>query len=197
MAKSLYNLIERIVAAVPEALNTWRAQTPEGFVDVSEKLLEAAIVHMEQQGKNLKCSSEDNITSSAIGFFNRYGIRASSQTNSRGHVDIFISHSLEPSLNICGEAKIWRGVSYHIGGLGQVLGYCTGRMPHCFLLAYVTSGKIQQHIKNLCVELDLKLPANQQGGAKTHHSLQWGLVSDHTHSGGRLVRVVHAGVNLC
>ena len=197
MVLNLYDLFERIAHVLPEALNTFRAQTPQGFVATSEKLLEVAVVHLEEQGKNLRKSSEDNITSSAIGFFNRYGIRASSQTNSRGHVDIYICHSYLPALVICGEAKIWDGVVYHIGGLSQVLGYCTGRMPNCFLLAYVTKGKIDQQIRTLQAALDKGLPEQQQGLSSPHASMRWTLVTSHLHSGSGEVKVLHAGVNLC
>lgn len=197
MAENLYNLVERIALVLPEALNTWRAQSEQGFLDVTERLLETAIVHLEEQSKNLRSSSEDNITSSAIGFFNRYGIRASSQTNSRGHVDIYISHTWRSALVICGEAKIWRGVSYHVDGLGQVLGYCTGRLPYCFLLAYVVKGEVEKHVENLKRELDQSFPEKQQGFSVAHPSLRWALVTQHKHSGGNLVRVLHAGVKLC
>lgn len=197
MAKNLYDYFERVAHVIPEVLNTWRAQSPQGFLEVAEKLLEAAIVHLEEQGKNLIKSSEDNITSSAIGFFNRYGIRASSQTNSRGHVDIYILHSYLSSLVICGEAKIWRGAGYHIGGLSQVLKYCTGRTPYCFLLAYVTSGKIERHIGTLRTELDKELPEGQQGPSTAHATMRWTLETRHLHSGGHQVKVLHAGANLC
>jgi hypothetical protein len=69
-----------------------------------------------------RISREDNITSAALGFLNAYGIQATSQTNSRGHVDIYLKHAWQPRLAICGEAKIWRGAAHHIGGLAQVLG---------------------------------------------------------------------------
>ncbi len=197
MAKSLYDFIERIAHAIPEALNTFRAQSPEGFVEVSERLLSVAIVHLEEQGNNLRNCKEDAITSSVIGFFNRFGIRASSQTNSRGHVDIYIRHSYLPALVICGEAKIWRGISYHISGLAQVLGYSTGRVPYCFLLVYVTSGKINEHVETIRAELDEKLPERQQGPSSPHESLQCALVTEHFHSGGNQVKVLHAAVNLC
>ncbi len=198
MEKNLYEFIERIVAVFPEAINTWRAQTSDGFAEVSEKLLAAAIDHLESQGKNLKDSKEDNITSSAIGFFNRYGIQASSQTNSRGHVDIHIRHSFRPGFIICGEAKIWDGSSYHCGGLHQVLGYCTGRMPRCFILEYVTKGKIENHFARLQKTLDDELPEQQAGPSGKHATLRWALITEHTHhSSGIRIRVLHAGANLC
>lgn len=196
MVKSLYDYIERIAHVIPEALNTWRAQSPDGFVHVSENLLGASIVHLEQQANNFQASGEDNITTAAIGFLTRYGIQATSQTNSRGHVDIFIQHGLRRTLVICGEAKIWRGTAYHMSGLTQVLGYCTGRLPFCFVLVYVKTGAIQTHVNTLRSELDARLPNSQQGPCLDHHSLNWALVTNHVHSSSNLVTVLHAGVNL-
>lgn len=196
MAKNLYNLFERISGTLPEALNTFRAQTPKGFVATSERLLADAVDHLESQGNYLRNSYEDTITSSVIGFFNRYGIRASSQTNSRGHVDIFIKHSFLPGLEVCGEAKIWKGAGYHVKGLGQVLGYCTGRTPYCFILEYVTEGNITDIVSKLRARLDGQLPEAQQGHANEHTSIKWALVTLHLHSSGKNMEVLHATANL-
>lgn len=196
MVQNLYNFLERISSTLPEALHTFRAQTPAGFVATAERLLAVAVDHLESQGNYLRGASEDAITSSVIGFFNRYGIRASSQTNSRGHVDIFIEHSFLPGLKVCGEAKIWRGVSYHIRGLGQVLGYCPGRMPYCFMLEYVTNGKISENVSKLRKKLDAELPEHQQGPANSHSSMPWTLVTFHLHSSGENLEVLHTAANL-
>jgi hypothetical protein len=196
MFRTLFDYLERISSVVPEVTNTLRAQSPDGFLHVSEKLLAAAIVHLEEQGKNLRDSREDTITAAAIGFFTRYGIRASSQTNSRGHVDIYIKHGTQPTLMICGEAKIWRTPSYHIGGLRQVLGYCTGRIPFCFIIVYVTKGAIAVHMGSLQAALDDQLPEQQQGACSPHSDLRWSFSSGHLHSSGGVVTALHAGVNL-
>src|ERR1035441_2194701 len=97
---------------------------------------------------------------------------------------------------ICGEAKIWRGAIYHTGGLAQVLGYTTGRYPFCFVFAYVQTGQISTHIQTLKNHLDTTLPEQQQGPCSPHSTLAWGLLADHQHTSGDLVRVLHAGVNL-
>ena len=196
MARSLYDYVERIAHVIPEALNTWRAQSPDGFLHVTESLLAAAITHLEEQAKNFRDSKEDTITAAAIGFFNRNGIRASSQTNSRGHVDIYIKHAWQPSLVICGEARIWRSPSYHIGGLAQVLGYTTGRFPFCFVLVYVKTGGLEQQMRTLQTALDAQLPERQQGACAAHTSIRWALLSGHEHSSGHVVTSLHAGVNL-
>lgn len=196
MAQNLYNFVERILATLPEALLTYRAQNPAGFIATSERLLAVAIDHLEGQGNYLIGSKEDAITSSVIGFFNRYGIRASSQTNSRGHVDIFIKHSFLPGLEVCGEAKIWRYPKYHTDGLAQVLGYCTGRLPYCFMLEYVTEGEISDKISKLRKKLDAELPENQQGATNDHSSMQWTFVTFHLHSSGEKMKVLHAAANL-
>lgn len=196
MARSLYDLIERFAHSLPEALNAWRAQSRSGFLDVTDRLLDAAIVHLESQANHLKAAREDTITAAAIGFFNRYGIQASSQTNSRGHVDIYIRHCFQPDLVICGEAKIWRGSKNHIAGIRQVLGYCTGRLPFCFLLIYVQTGGIEAHFATLKQTLDSELPENQQGSSRSHSFRRWALLTEHIHSSEGRVKALHAGVNL-
>jgi hypothetical protein len=198
MSFSLFDYIERIAQVVPEALNTWRAQSPDGFCHISEQLLGAAITTLEAQAKNLNDPQirEDTITAAALGFFNRFGVRASSQTNSRGHVDIYIQHSSRSWLVICGEAKIWKGSDYHIKGLSQVLGYSTGRMPFCFVLAYVKTGQIEGDFLRLKTALNEIRPEQQQEDCRDHDHLRWALVTNHQHASGRIVTALHAGVNL-
>jgi hypothetical protein len=196
MTLTLYNYVETFLAALPEAVTWLRVQTSGGFQEIAEKLLGHAIAHLESSGNYLRSSGENAITCAAIGFLNRYGIEATSQTNSRGHVDILMKNSLRPGFTICGEAKIWRGVAYHIGGLNQVLGYTVGRYPFCFVLAYVQTGAIKDHIETLQATLDASHPEAQQGPCSRHGTLTWALLSNHQHNSGESVRVLHAGVNL-
>ena len=193
---TLYNYVETFLGALPEALAWMRAQTSDGFRVTVETLLERAVRHLETNANNLRTSREDTITCVTIEFFNRYGIQATQQQNSRGHVDIFISHRFRPTFVICGEAKIWRYPAYHVDGLGQVLGYTTGRYPYCFLLTYVQKGAIKTHFETLQVHLDTNLPEAQQGPCSDHPTFEWGLLSNHEHRSGELVSVLHAGVNL-
>lgn len=193
---TLFYYIETFVQALPEALNYFRAVTPEGFLEATDRLVLRAIDHLEESANHLRNSSEDTITVSAIGFLNRYGIQASYQTNSRGHVDIFIRHSWQPGFVVCGEAKIWRGVAYHIGGMAQVLQYTTGRYPACFVLEYVKSGALAAHIQTLRAELDARLPQGQNAPCAAHPSITQALLTTHDHNSGTPIRMLHAGVNL-
>jgi hypothetical protein len=194
--RNLFDYVEGLLNFLPEAVGWMAARTPAGFGTIAEKLLARAVDHLESNGKHFRTSSEDNITSATLGFLNAYGIQATSQTNSRGHVDIYLKHAWQPRLAICGEAKIWRGAAHHIGGLAQVLGYSTGRYPFCFVLAYVQTGQIKTHIATLRTHLDTTLPERQQGPCASHATFVWGLTANHLHSSGELVRVLHAGVNL-
>lgn len=196
MTQTLYSYIEGLLGALPEVFGYWRTQTPEGFRATAEKLLESAISYLETNANNLRTSGETTVTCAAIQFFNRYGIQATQEQNSRGHVDIFITHKNRGAFLICGEAKIWRYPANHIDGLAQVLGYTTGRHPYCFLLAYVQKGVIKSHIESLRTHLNTALPEAQQGPCSSHPEMNWALLSDHLHTSGELVRVLHAGVNL-
>jgi hypothetical protein len=196
MLRTLYDYIEILLSPLPEAVRWFSTQTPDGFADTVEKLITRAIAHLEASGNHLRNCREDTITCAAIGFLNNYGIQASSQTNSRGHVDIFIKHGWHAMLVICGEAKIWRGAAKHTEGLAQVMNYTTGRYPYCFVFAYVQSGHIKSHIETLRNHLDTILPEAQQGPCCGHGRLTWGLLTQHRHTSGEVVRVLHAAVNL-
>jgi hypothetical protein len=195
-ARNLFDYVEIFLSPLPEAVRWLSAQTPAGFTQTTARLIANAVSHLEENGNNLRASQENTITCAAIGFLNRYGIQATSQTNSRGHVDIFMKHSWQATLVTCGEAKIWRGCAHHTDGLNQLLGYTTGRHPFCFLLAYVKTGQIKNHIETLQQHLDSNLPNCQQGSCSISDDMKWALLSDHEHTSGELVRVLHAGVNL-
>jgi len=194
--KSLYDYVEGVLSFLPEGAGWLRCRTPKGFREMSQKLIAHAITHLEADGNRHRSAAEDAITSAAIGFLNRYGIATFSQVNNRGHVDIYMKHAWKPGLVICGEAKIWRGVAYHVSGLRQVLGYATGRYPFCFVLAYVQSGRIADHISNLTDHLNSAVPEDQQGACTPHDYIVWGLVAQHKHTSGNNIEVLHAGVNL-
>lgn len=193
---TLLEYVEIFLGPLPEAVRWLSTQTPDGFSRTAEKLIASAVVHLEESGNYLRASHENTITCAAIGFLNRYGIQATSQTNSRGHVDIFMKHSWQTSLVICGEAKIWRGCAHHVGGLEQLLGYTTGRHPFCFVFAYVQTGQIKNHMEALQQHLDSNVPNHQRGPCSLHSRMRWALLSDHEHESGEVVRVLHAGVNL-
>lgn len=197
MILSLLDYVEAFLAPASDVLGWWRAYSREGFRLTAEQLLISAIDFVEANANDLQSSTENGITCVFIRFFHQYGIRASREENSRGHVDILIQHTCIPGLRWCGEAKIWDGASNYVKGLDQVLHYATARFPHCFVLAYMKSGQIQTQMQSLRDYLNANRPHHQQGQCSHHDSIRWALLADHMHdNSGSLVQVLHAGVNL-
>ena len=95
-----------------------------------------------------------------------------------------------------GEAKIYSSPSYHIKGIGQLLGrYTTGRETAGLLINYVRKPGIKAIVTKLKTEMDNKLPENQTGPCEDY-VLKWSLVTKHKHSSGEIVSVGHIGFNL-
>lgn len=194
--RNLFQYMQTLLAVGPEVSAWFRAATDEGFVNTTETLLSRAVDHLEASRNHLATSGEDGISTAVIGFLNGFGIHASRETNSNGHVDFLVRHQWRSNLIICGEAKIWHGKQYHFGGLDQLLGYMSGRYPHGFLLAYVQTGQVERHMETLEGALNEDLPNEQQGPCERHPTIHWSLYSSHLHSSARVVRVLHIGVNL-
>ena len=116
---------------------------------------------------------------------------------STAHVDLTIEvDQCSPARIKLGEAKIYSGPSYHIKGIGQLLGrYTTGRENAGLLINYVRKKDIKGITAKLKTAMDKKLPENQTGPCEDH-TLKWSLVTKHKHSSGEIVSIGHIGCNL-
>jgi hypothetical protein len=99
-----------------------------------------------------------------------------------------------PEQKRLGEAKLYKGYNYHIGGLKQLLGYMSGRASG-YLLNYVRKRNIATLVKKLREEMNKKLPFDQSGTC-TDHKLKWSFSSVHDHDSGEQVKVWHIGFNV-
>ncbi|WP_332862213.1 hypothetical protein [Janthinobacterium svalbardensis] len=195
---SLRTYIQRFIAVLPEAIALFENCSEDGFErNVTSFLLEA-VTTLEQQKNYYKGATEEQMTGAILGFFNRYGIRASSQTNSNGHVDVFVYRLRSPEAVICIEAKIWGGVKRHrTSDMDQIMKYTSGRYPFSYLLVYVRKQDIAQRMKDLRQELDLYKPHKQIGICSSLENFKWALKSKHLHFSGDEVNLYHVGVNMC
>jgi len=179
----------------PDYLNLITAATDEEFDVALIPFFQKAIDHMESNSKNFRLLGETGLTAAFVGCINGFGLLATQETNSNGHVDVIITGYLcTPKQKRLGEAKLYDGYVYHVGGLKQLLGYMTGRASG-YLLNYVRKKNIVTHVKTLRDEMDVKLPC-QQSGSCTDHKLMWSFCSVHNHSSGEQVKVSHIGFNL-
>lgn len=119
------------------------------------------------------------------------------EPNSNGHVDLtIVADHCTPIRVKLGEAKIYSSPSYHIKGIGQLLGrYTTGRETPGLLINYVRKPDIKSIVGKLKTEMDKKLPEHQTGPCQDH-LLKWSLLTRHKHSSGEIVSVGHIGFNL-
>lgn len=196
MPWNLFTYIERFLAALPAALKVWQVQTEAGFVTVTEELLEEGIHHLEINAKNFAKLREPGLTAAMIKVFNRHGIHAYQEANSNGHVDLYIVNNLRPSLLVCGEAKVFRGLAVHIDGLAQLLSYATGRCGFSFIISYVRDRPVVAAFDDIRAGLDVDRPERQVAPCQAHQTIQFALISQHTHDSGRNIRVTHAGAYL-
>lgn len=190
-------MFERIKRKAPEYIDMLTAETDADFEAAFTVLLERAVTHLEKNKKNFAALKEEGLSGVLAGFLTIPGLTVTQEANSNGHVDLtIVADHCSPARTKLGEAKIYHGPSYHIKGIGQLLGrYTTGRENGGLLINYVRVKDIADITAKLKSELDAKMPDGQVGPC-TAHTLKWSLVTEHQHSSGEMVSVSHIGCNL-
>jgi len=179
-------------------MNLLSAQTDGEFDEALESILEKVIDDIERDAKLFISLCEDGITAILLIALNRVeGLHATQQAHSNGHVDITIeTGDFLPSRRRLGEAKIYHGPQYHKEGLEQLIHrYSTGRQQSGFLLEYFKVADIKQLVTKIREYMDINKPCAQNGLSRDH-SINWSFVTEHLHSSGELIRVVHLSCNL-
>jgi hypothetical protein len=96
------------------------------------------------------------------------GLTVTQETNSNGHVDLTIeADHCVPARRKLAEAKIYSGPSYHMKGIGQLLGrYTIGREGQGLLISYVRKNNIRGITAKLKAAINAELPRIRLGRAK-------------------------------
>lgn len=194
---SLENLVEQIRRKAPEYLDLFTAKTEEEFERAFLPILERAVAGLEANKTNFVNLDEVGLSGVLALALSIPGLTVTQETHSNGHVDLTITadHCV-PSRRKLGEAKIYRGIEYHLKGLEQLLGrYTTGREGMGLLIEYFRNKNIAMLVRKLREKMDEEHPCQQQGET-TDHGLQWSFLSVHTHSSGENLSVGHIGCNL-
>jgi hypothetical protein len=194
---SVAELFWRIERKAPAYLDLLIAETDGEFEAAFTVILDGAVRHMERNKKNFLTLDEEGLSAVLVGELSIPGLTVTQEANSNGHVDITIeADHCTPARIKLGEAKIFNSPSYHLKGIGQLLGrYTTGREAPGLLINYVRKPNISAIIATLKIEMDKKLPENQVGPCEDH-TLKWSLLTRHKHSSGEVVAVGHIGFNL-
>jgi hypothetical protein len=190
-------LIEQIRRKAPEYLDLLTAVTDREFETAFDAVLGPAIAHLEENKSNFSKLDEDGLTAVLRVALSVPGLAVSQEKHSNGHVDITIeaTHST-PVRKKLGEAKIYDGYVYHIGGLQQLIGrYSTGREGRGLLIVYCRKANIASLLKELRRRMDEEMPCSQAGQSKDHIH-KWSFLTSHGHSSGESLEVGHIACNL-
>ena len=165
---SAAELFERIKRKAPAYIDLLTAETYEEFEAAFTAILDVAVHHMEKNKKNFQNLDEEGLSGVLAGALSIPGLTVTQETNSNGHVDLTIeADHCTPARIKLGEAKIYSSPSYHIKGIGQLLGrYTTGRETPGLLINYVRKPDIKAIMAKLKAEMDKKLPENQTGHSR-------------------------------
>lgn len=157
--------------------------------------LDEAVVHLESNANHYKELNEETLSSIVAGIISAGDIfTAKTEVNSRGHSDLFI---FAPSLisdsifQLIGEAKIWKGDVYQLGGYDQLLTYTSGRHSKSFFITYFRITDCDSKMSSFVTYLiqnrggqDLSVT----GSRKKH--------TTHTHPSGSSMAITHHVANL-
>jgi hypothetical protein len=194
---SAAELFERIRKKAPAYLDLLTSETDEEFEAAFTAILEHAVHHLEKNKKKFQSLDEEGLSGVLAGSLSIPGLTVTQEENSNGHVDLTIlADHCTPIRVKLGEAKIYSSPSYHIKGIGQLLGrYTTGRETPGLLLNYVRKPDIKGIVGKLKIEMDKKLPEHQIGPCE-NHLIKWSLLTKHKHNSGEVVSIGHIGFNL-
>lgn len=194
---SAAELVERLKRKAPAYVDLLTAESVAEFEAAFAALLEKAISHLEKNKKNFEQLDEEGLSGVLAGCLSMPGLTVTQETNSNGHVDLTIeADHCTPARIKLAEAKIYSSPSYHMKGIGQLLGrYTTGRETAGLLVNYVRKPDIKAITVTLRAKMDEDLPENQTGPCESY-ILQWSLVTKHKHSSGEEVSLAHVACNL-
>ncbi len=196
-SNSLSAFIEYLRTRHPELPKILLSQTDEEFDEGLEMILEMAVDHLERNANHLVALGEETISAFLVAYLNMPGLRVTQEAHSNGHVDITIEAEHSPPLRRrLGEAKIYNGQVYHVQGLEQLVNrYSTGREGSGIVFEYVKDPKIKQIVEKIRSHLNSTKPCLQNGDSQDHR-IRWAFTTQHQHSSGELLRVLHVNCNL-
>lgn len=194
---SLLALLELNKKKAPEYYDLISAPNDAEFEKAFDAILGRAVSQLEENKIDFQSLSENGLSGALTLALSMPGLTATRETSSNGHVDItVVADHCHPLRKKLGEAKIYDGPEYHLGGLQQLLSrYTTGREGRGMLIVYFRKQNIAGLVKKLREKMDADLPNSQQGPT-ADHQIKWSFLSKHAHSCGENLEVGHIGCNL-
>lgn len=193
---TLYDLTDQLLQQSPEHLDLFASLTDDEFQIAFDSLLEKALAGLEESKKGFQSLDEPALSAVLRLAMLVPGLSVALEQHSNGHADLtFQSYRLGITRRILGEAKIHDGPKYHIDGVGQLLGYMTGRELRGLMVVYMRKTNGSVLMKKIRDTMDRDKPENQQG-ITTSHPLKWAFDTSHLHTCGDNVRISHVACNL-
>jgi len=193
---TLYDLTNQLLQQSPEHLDLFASLTDDEFQIAFDSLLGKALAGLEESKKGFQSLDEPTLSAVLRLAMLVPGLSVALEQHSNGHADLtFESYRLGIARRILGEAKIYDGPKYHIDGVGQLLGYMTGRELRGLMVVYMRKANGSVLMKKIRDTMDGDKPGDQQG-ITTSHLLKWAFDSSHLHTCGDNVRISHVACNL-
>lgn len=175
----------------------FEAKTAKEFDEFLDGLFKECVERMEAEAHHLNGDCEEKLSAFLAAALSMPGLSVMRESYSNGRVDLTIkTESIKFPEKRLAEAKIYSGPSYHEQAIEQlVTRYSTGRQSRGYVLEFVKKAGISQIVKKLRTQADADRPVVQQGATKDHQ-MKWAYESDHLHSSGEVLKVLHINVNL-
>ncbi len=193
---TLYDLTSQLRQQSPEHLDLFASLSDDEFQIAFDSLLGKALAGLEESKKGFQSLAEPALSAVLRLAMLVPGLSVALEQHSNGRADLTVeSYRLGIARRILGEAKIHDGPKYHIDGVGQLLGYMTGRELRGLMVVYMRKANGSVLMKKVRDTMDADKPENQQG-ITTSHPLKWAFDSSHLHTCGDNVRISHVACNL-
>ena len=162
-AGTLYDLTDKLRQQSPEHLDLFASLSDDEFQSAFDSLLGKALAGLEESKKGFQSLDEPTLSAVLRLAMLVPGLSVALEQHSNGHADLtFESYRLGIARRILGEAKIYDGPKYHIDGVGQLLGYMTGRELRGLMVVYMRKANGSGLMKNVRDTMDADKPDNQQ-----------------------------------
>jgi len=192
---SLLTLYSIVKQHNPDVLAMWSASTDDQFLEAAERAVERAIKLIEGGAKKYTVLDELGLSTMLANLLTQAGLPAEAEGYHNGHVDVRIHHFERGRFQYLGECKIHDGFKHHCDGCAQVLGYCGGRDKRVLCLDFFKMAEMFLKLDALRKRMDQERP-HQQIKTALDHFIRGAFVTEHSHSSGARVQILHVGCNL-
>lgn len=193
---SLLYIFGLLQAHNPELAALLGARNQEDFVAAAEQGLARAIITIQSGATQYRDLDERGLSLLLADLLNHSGFSATAERRNNGHCDVVVEYLLPGRWRYLGECKLHRGPQYHIDGCEQLLGYCGGHEIRTFCLDFFKVKEMYNKLASLREHCDSQLPLSQRAVSKEDPSTKGAFVTQHPHSSGTSIEILHVGCNV-